>query len=518
MKLFDKIKNNRPHIESLEKTREVDLTRRTVIIGGASLLAAGLLGCRTMQETGQKTFDKRNIGVDGRNYTVQPPAGAAREFVLEARQTEVEIAPGRRVQAWTYDGKLPGTEIRVKEGERVRVTLKNNLPQDTSIHWHGLHQKGTNNMDGVPGVTQEPIQAGATFVYDFRAEPAGSFIYHPHTGLQIERGLYGALIVEPKQEDLQYDREYTVTLDDWLEGSPEEAAENLKGGGMHGGGMRRGGMGMMGRRGVDVEYRTFLINGRAPDAPFEFSAKRGERIRLRVLNPSGATTFRFAVAGHKLTITHADGLPVKPVEVETFEIAPGERYDLVVTADNPGVWTTIAVSTDEPERFARAILRYSDAQATSAPSIEDFPNELKGDLLSYDRLAALESVSQAYSDAPERRIEMSLNGGMMRYVWTINGEPYSPKSKPFEIRAGERVRVRMSNRTMVRHPMHLHGHSFRVSHENAGNNAPLKDTMIVEPMRRAEFEFLADNPGDWAFHCHHAYHLEAGMMSVFKYI
>lgn len=526
--------------KSIKTEGGIDLTRRAIIVGGASALASFLLfGCRAQQTQSSKTGNL-NIGVDGRDYSVQPPVETAREILLEARQSEIEIAPKRTVKAWTYDGKLPGTEIRVREGERVRITLKNNLPQDASIHWHGQLQRGTNNMDGVPGVTQAPILPGASFVYDFRAEPSGSFIYHPHTGLQIERGLYGAFIVEPKLETLSYDREYVVMLDDWLEGAPEEAAEKLKRGemqmggmsDMNGGGMEQipsvdpegaGGGGKFGANspaeqmedGADVAYSTFLINGRAPESPFEFLTKRGERVRLRVINPSGSTIYRFAVAGHKLTVTHADGLPVKPVELETFEIAPGERYDCLITADNPGVWAIVAVSADEPDRAACALLRYTDARATSAPSVKDMPNELKGRLLNYNQLAALEPAPAP--DAPERLIEMTLDGQMFPYVWTINGKTYA-EAEPFEIRAGERVRVSMRNKTMMRHPMHLHGHSFRVLSENAGNNAPLKDTMIVEPMKRAEFDFAANNPGDWVFHCHHAYHLEAGMMRLFKYV
>lgn len=543
----DSIENKTSDEREVGVSDATDLKRRAVVIGGASLLAgAALVGCRGERGAQSSRERNRNTGTDGRDYAILPPLGAAREFTLTAAPAEVEIASGRRVAGWMYDGKLPGTEIRVREGERVRVTLRNSLSQATSIHWHGLPMRGTNSMDGVPFLTQPPIQTDATFVYDFRAEPAGTFIFHPHSGLQIERGLYGAFVIEPNRETLQYDREYVLVFDDWLDGSPEDAFEKLRRGEVQHGAMSGMGSGDMGEmpgmntegasgggkqgagstavqmeEGADVAHSTFLINGRSPEAPPEFEIKRGERARLRLANPSGSTIFRVAIGGHRMTVTHADALAVRPVEVDALEIAPGERYDVVLTANNPGVWAIAAMSTDEPQRGARAILRYTDARASSAPNAGDLPQELRGRVLSYDQLVALDEANIAAQ--PERRLDLTLGGQMMPYDWTINGKLMDENKpleiEPFEIRAGERVRVTMANESLMRHPMHLHGHSFRVLAENGqGNAAPLKDTVIVEPRRTLAFEFLADNPGDWLFHCHHAYHLAAGMARVFKYV
>ena len=533
------------HKEAVDKSPNVDLARRAIIIGGASLMAGmALEGCRstTTKPTGRSN---RNIGIDGRDYSAQPPQGSAREFSIEARLAEVEIAPNRLVKAWTYDGKLPGTEIRVKEGERVRIRLQNSLPQDTSIHWHGLPQRGTNNMDGVPGVTQDPIKPGQTFVYDFLASPAGTFFFHPHTGLQLDRGLYAPLIIEPKNESLQYDREYLFVIDDWLNTSPDDAYAKLKRGeaqeenempGMEGGQMSEeeeikskgasgggkkgaGSKEMPMEEGADVDYATFLVNGRAPAAAQDFEARRGDRVRLRLINASGSTIYRVAVAGHPMTVTHADGMMVQAVEIDTLEIAPGERYDVMVTANNPGVWPIVALSTDEPKRGGHATLRYIDAQASSAPTASHLPKELKGRLLSYAQLLPGEGLPVLPPRAPDRQMEIRLGGQMLPYTWTINGKLF-PDAEPFELRAGELVRARMINDTMMRHPMHLHGHSFHLLANVAqGGQAPLKDTVIVEPNKaETEFEFVADNPGDWLFHCHHAYHLAAGMSRIFKYI
>lgn len=201
------------------------VSRRAFVLGGAGFVGSTALpyGCGSI---GDKT--NFGIGAPTEKNKELPPSGAVREIALEARPAEIEIASGQRVNTWTYDGKFPGTEIRAKEGERLRIMLKNSLPEDTSIHWHGIQQKGTSNMDGIPGLTQPPIPAGASFVYDFVANAPGTYFYHPHSGLHIERGLSAPLIVEPKKETIAYDREYTLVLDDWLDGSPDLAFEQLK--------------------------------------------------------------------------------------------------------------------------------------------------------------------------------------------------------------------------------------------------------------------------------------------------
>ena len=514
--------------EEHEQLSQLTLSRRAFVLGGSAFLGGSTLltGCRS---------DLGRVAVPGNGQELSP-AGAVREVTLEARPTEIEIASGRRVKAWTYDGKLPGAEIRAAEGERLRVTLKNNLPEGTSIHWHGIQQKGSNNMDGVPGLTQPPIPQGAAFVYDFVADAPGTYFYHPHSGLQIERGLSAALIVEPKKETLSYDREYTLILDDWLGGSPDLAFEQLRQGifpadGMtkdssqtspNGGetmGMRRGGMSE--REGCcansDVAYSTHLINGRAPEAAPEFQVKRGERVRFRVINAGGATVFRVAVQGHKLSVTHSDGFPVHAVEVDAFEISPGERYDFLLAASNPGAWAIAAVTADEREGGARAVLRYAEARGTLAPPLNFVPAELRGEVLDPGDLMSRDGLDFPPVGEPDREIDLVLSGSRRSYEWLINGR--KGLDDPFEIRSGERVRIAMRNRTMTWHPMHLHGHSFRVINGRDPRNAPVKDTVLVKPTMhgRAEFEFFADNPGAWLIHCHHAYHLAAGMERLFKY-
>ncbi len=453
--------------------------------------------------------------------------GRTREYAFEAAPLDFEVG-GRKVPTWSYNRDVPGPEIRLTEGDTLRVKAQNRLPEETTIHWHGLPI--VNAMDGVPNVTQPPIKSGEEFAYEFLVPTSGSYMYHSHVGLQLDRGLYGPLIVEPKKEDLSYDREYTLMLDDWLDGvsgTPAEALERLESsGGMMGGGMEgMGGMdgGMMGggtrerRVPGGIPYPFYLIDGRAADDPRTFSVRRGEKIRLRIMNPAADTIFHVAVAGHRLTVTHADGLPVEPVEVDAVRLGMGERYDVLLEADNPGVWQ-VAAAPEGKEGLGRALLHYEGSRESSPPPAAHRPREIEGRTLAYGdlRTASRESFpSGILSGWPDRTHELSLSGGMPNYAWSINGQRY-PDAEPLEIGEREWVRFKMTNHSMMPHPMHLHGHFFQV--QNGSGRGPYKDTVLVEPhMGQVTFDFLADNPGDWFFHCHNLYHMESGMARVVSY-
>jgi FtsP/CotA-like multicopper oxidase with cupredoxin domain len=424
--------------------------------------------------------------------------GPVRDFRVVADIGDVEVVPGRPYRTWLYNGRFPGEEIRVREGERLRITLENRLPEGTTIHWHGVPVP--NAMDGVPGVTQAPVAPGETFVYEFVAGPAGSYLYHSHAGMQLDRGLVGSLVIEEATPHIVWDREYTLVLDDFLPGEPRALAGG--GGGM---GMGRG-MGMMGM--ATPPYTGLLVNGRLPEAAPVFEVRRGERVRLRIANPSGATTFRVAVAGHRMTVSHADGRPVEPATVDSLLIGMGERYDVVLECNNPGMWTLAAAPIEGAAPAARAFLRYAGVAASTPPEGQAPEGLRAGRSL---RLEDLVSVEMTGSSArPDRNEDLLLSGGMMSSAWMINGQAY-PDAAPIEVRQGERVRFRMTNHSMMLHPMHLHGHFFRVGRA-------LKDTVIVPPhMGRVDFDFVADNPGDWLFHCHNLYHMESGMARVVRY-
>ncbi|MDQ3913301.1 MAG: multicopper oxidase family protein [Actinomycetota bacterium] len=432
--------------------------------------------------------------------------GNAQEYTLAAAPLDFELG-GRQVKTWGYNEVVPGPEIRVTEGDTLRVKVENRLSEGTTIHWHGLPVP--NAMDGVANLTQSPIAPDEEYTYEFVVPVAGTYVYHSHAGLQLDRGLYGPLIVEPENEELSYDREYVLLLDDWLDGvpgTPEDALKELQSSG--GGGMMGGG----GMRASTVAYPSYLINGRTPEDPETLSVRRGEKVRLRLMNPAAETIFRFAAAGHKLTVTHADGLPVEPVEVDTLRIGMGERYDVLLEANNPGVWQ-VAASPEGKSGLGRALLRYEESNRSSPPATDDTPSELGGTLLAYHDLNArgLESLS----GSPDRTHQLTLSGGMGSYQWTVNGQIY-PDADPLPVREGELVRFQLRNQSMMAHPFHLHGHFFQV--HNGGGEGPYKDTVLVEPsMGTVTFDFVADNPGEWFFHCHNLYHMESGMARVVSY-
>jgi multicopper oxidase len=442
------------------------------------------------------------------------------EIRLTAAVTNVDLGTGKSFKAWTYNGRVPGPEIRVKEGQRLRVVVKNQLPEGTTVHWHGLPVP--NRMDGVPFVTQKPIQPGETFVYEFEAKPAGTYLYHSHAMYQLDRGLYGSLVVEPQREDLPYDREYTWLLEDWatVDGGGPEASKMGRIApqmGMMGG--------MMGRRRFagggplqEPQYDAYTINGRIREALPDFKVRKGDRLRIRLGNPSSSTFYTLRVAGHPLTITHADGRPVLPVTVDALRIGMGERYDVIVSADNPGRWAVYTPNDGSPSggltlgTLLYEGIRSKDYTATAEASfrINDY-RALEG----RDERFLLPVQGEA-----DRVFRMTLSGGMMGSpYWMINGRVY-PNSEDLTIKKGERVRLEYFNRSMMAHPMHLHGHFFELAGTGMVTGVRVKKDTIIIPahMGGGAVEFIADNPGVWIHHCHNLYHMEAGMANLARIV
>ncbi|WP_283139409.1 multicopper oxidase family protein [Rhizohabitans arisaemae] len=455
--------------------------------------------------------------------------GTIRDFTLTARPGHADLG-GPTVSTWLYGDRLPGEPIRVKAGEVVRAKLVNTLPQPTTVHWHGLALR--NDADGVPGVTQPVIAAGSERVYEFTAPHPGTYWFHPHHGPQLDRGLYAPLIVEDPAEPLTYDHEWIVVLDDWMDGvsgTPDDVLAELTsmagmmdGGGGHGGHamptprpsasakwpymMMNAESDLLGGDAGDVYYPHFLLNGRVPASPETFTAKPGDKVRIRLINAGGDTAFRVALGDHTMTVTHTDGFPVEPVETDALLLGMGERYDVLVTLKD-GAFPLVALAEGK-RALARAVVR--TAPSARAPGAEDRPAQLEGRLVGYDRLVPAAAVRLAAKN-PDRTITLRLMGSMAKYDWTINRKKYDPKViEP--IRSGERVRLSFVNQSLMWHPMHLHGHTFAL----AGTGVR-KDTAIVLPGMTVNVDFDADNPGIWMIHCHNIYHAEAGMMSLLGY-
>lgn len=441
---------------------------------------------------------------------------------LEPRKVSVDLG-GLVVDTWAFADTLGGPAFRMSQGDPVSIKLSNKLPESTTIHWHGLALR--NDMDGVMDLTQQEVPAGGSFDYKFNAPHPGTFWFHPHMGLQLDRGLYAPFIIEDPNEPLDVDVDEVLMLDDWLDGidgrTPDAAYADLGNMGGSGGmsGMDMGGGSMsggsqsndlLGGDAGDVKYDAHLINGKMPSDRPTFNVPAGGRIRLRLINAGSDTAYRVAIGGQKMTVTHADGFPVDHVVVESVLLGMGERYDVLVQPIS-GAWPIYAEALGKGGH-ASAVLRTSDAANASAPDDTVRPVELEGRLLTYRDLVADDSARLDVK--PTRTVDVELGGSMMKNDWTINGRSFKDR-EPIEVTQGEHVRLRVKNSTTMWHPMHVHGHTFRLGSAASG---PRKDTANVLPGKTLEFDIVADNPGQWMIHCHNTYHLELGMATVLSYV
>ncbi|HEX4984173.1 MAG TPA: multicopper oxidase family protein [Ilumatobacteraceae bacterium] len=475
---------------------------------------------------GRRAVSAHDPSVAARETTLGGVAPTIRRLALVAGPVQLDLA-GHVVETWGYTGD----PIRATAGEVLEVVLRNELPENTTIHWHGIAIR--NDMDGVHDLTQPPIAPDSTFTYRFLVPDPGTYFFHPHTGLQLDRALYAPLIIDDPADPGAYDAEHVLVLDDWLDGTPEETYASLRDGmgnmdmgdmsgmgdmgGM--GGMHSGnapdtsmptptGMGMstlLGGHPGDVAYAMHLINQRPTADRPTFDAPAGGRVRLRLVNAASDTAYRVAVGGHRLTVTHADGFPIEPVEADAVLLGMGERYDVTVDV-GAGVYPIVAVAEGKGQ-FAAAVLRSGNGEA---PPADTMPAELDGTTLGYADLVPHESVRLAARTA-DLEYTMQLTGQEMPYDWGINGSAFA-ELDPFEVEQGQRVRLVLRNTSTMWHPMHLHGHTFAL------DGGARKDTVIVLPDEEVAISFDADNPGQWMFHCHNTYHLESGMAALLSYV
>lgn len=463
--------------------------------------------------------------------------GARRESPPTATGTEpaaeYELNPGSQVARpdgrdrtiFCYDGQLPGPLIRAKLGQKLRIKVNNRLPVPTTVHWHGMHQPGTWRMDGVEGVTQEAISPNASFVYEFEATPAGTHWYHSHTGVQYGDGLFGPLIVDEVEPPAKYDREHILLINDWFLKSAEEILAGLVGPKkMDGAAMSKmKGMAMKKEMGAkpdigDVPFESALFNGQGrfagTEAPLaEVEVKPGEVIRLRLINGSSTYAFRFQIDGHPLTVIATDGAPIAPVEVDNLVFGPGERYDVLVTAQGAAgtgaAWIRAATLAGDE---ARAVLRYE-----GAPEGEPTATEVVwGDRALTPE--ALRSPTPVTLGADPREVVLRLGGTMQPYEWNINDQRY-PNAEPVAVARDEWLRFVLDNPTGMDHPFHLHGHYFYVLGPPDRPNLadpPRKDTVNVPAGGKLALAWQAVNPGRWFFHCHIEWHVATGMARVIE--
>lgn len=325
----------------------------------------------------------------------QPTVLAGSEFDLFIDQTPVNLT-GRARTALTVNGSLPGPLLRWREGDTVTLRVKNRLGEPTSIHWHGILLPST--MDGVPGLSFKGIEPGGLYVYQFKVKQHGTYWYHSHAGLQEQQGVYGPLIIDPKEpEPYSYQRDYVVMLSDWTDEDPVALMKTLKKQSDYYN-LHKPTLGDfirdVGKQGwsataadrlmwaqmkmnptdladVSGETYTYLLNGQPPGQNWTGVFKTGETIRLRFINGSAMTYFDVRIPGLKMTVIAADGQPVKPVSVDEFRIAVAETYDVLVEPVAEA-YTLFAQSMDRTG-YARGTLARQMGATASVPPLDPRP-------------------------------------------------------------------------------------------------------------------------------------------------
>ena len=437
------------------------------------------------------------------------------DFLLKAGTSSTQILPSNWAETplWTYSGECPGPVIRAKQGEHVRILVENGLEESTTVHWHGL--RVPNTMDGVPHVSQEPIEPGQNFLYDFKLEDAGTYWYHPHVNSseQLGRGLYGTIIVE-ETDPPEVDRDVVWVLDDWRVSKDGSIRDDFT----HGMDISHGGR--MGN------YIT--VNGHLPE-PLKVTAN--ERIRLRLINVANARIFGLNFENHNAQVIAIDGHPVTPhaPSNDMVLLGPGQRADVIIDCvGEPGSKHRILDMAYEQSINELQDIEYLDASPVRKKPlgpVKALPaNPLKEPDLTqavhHEMVisgGAMSGMRGAVYKGKKRSMR-ELMGEMK--VWALNGVAAHTTDMPpiFNFDLGKTYVIDIKNESMFPHPMHLHGHAFRLLSMNGKDvpHTPWMDTVLLTGRETARIAMVADNPGDWLFHCHVLAHVQGGMTSLIR--
>ncbi len=435
-------------------------------------------------------------------------------FDLEAGPARASLlgTEGPPTALWAYGGSSPGPVIRARQGELVRVRLRNNLPEPTSTHWHGI--RIDNAMDGVPGLTQDVVPPGGSFDYSFIAPDAGTYWYHSHNKSweQMARGLYGPLIIE-ERDPLPVDREMLLVIDDWRlgeDGQVHAASFGSLRDWSHGG--RLG--------------NWLTINGASVP---ELMVKRGERLRLRLINCANARIVTLKFDQLAPVLIALDGQPLAQMEEiglsGSLTLAPAQRADLLLDVSlEPGDRTQILETTRQEgieigSFLCNAVAEDGMAGRETPPlPTNNLPDPDLSDPLKLDLVmegGAMGAMRSAVFDGRELSIQELVAEGQ---VWALNGVAGMTDVPLARIRRGRSVVLEFDNKTAWPHAMHIHGHHFRVMARNGQpvDSGAWRDTELVAADEKVTVAFVADNPGKWLIHCHMLEHQAAGMKTWFQ--
>jgi FtsP/CotA-like multicopper oxidase with cupredoxin domain len=496
------------------------------------------------------------------------------KYELNITRQPVNLS-GKKTIDWALmvNGSIPAPTLEFTEGDTAEIVVNNKLDEgEVSIHWHGILLPPI--MDGVPYVNTPPIHPGKSFTFKFKIRQHGTYWYHSHTGVQEQKGVYGGLVIHPAEPKIAADKEAVLVLSDWSDENSDQILANLRKDGDYYlykkksirswyGAIRAGQFGTMvqnewdrmgGMDLSDVGYDAFLINGKR-DAQL-VNAKAGEKIRLRVINAAASSYFYLSLGGLPMKVVSADGVDIEPILADEILIGMAETYDILFevpedknyefratvqdVTGHTSAWIGSGTKVNAPDKPVPDLYAPMDhgsmghegmdhGQANhgdgdhskmdhskmghGTPPAEATPLT-KVPTLTVDNLKAAAPTFFAVN-IPRYDLKLVLGGDMERYVWHINGKAIN-QDRTIEVREGDVVRFTFENNTMMHHPMHLHGHFFRVLNDN-GELSPLKHTVDVPPHGSRTIEFYANEPGEWMLHCHNLYHMKNGMGRVVKY-
>jgi len=418
------------------------------------------------------------------------------EVNLTARVAAVEVAPGKRVDAWTYDGGLPGPLIRARLGDRVVVHFKNELPKPTTVHWHGV--RVPIEMDGVPGISQPEVQPGESFTYDFVVRDAGLFWYHPHvmSAAQVGFGLYGPLLVEDPDDRVPVADQLTLVLSDigFDRRGTVDAADSGGSAGM-----------VFGREGAYL-----LVNGRILPT---LRARSGAPQRWRIVNAAKSRFFLLDLDGQTFVKIGADaGLLERPESSQVLLVTPGERADVIVSPvgrpGSPLVMRAMLYNRGYGSVEYRNVEELLTIEFTNQPTVKAAP------------MPDIRRTIAPPSSANATRVDLVLTLPPVdtkgQSEFRVNGKPFW-NATPYPAKLGETQLWVIKNDTDWDHPFHLHGFFFMPVDDQGAPLRPMqwRDTINIPMKTTARFLVTFDErPGEWMFHCHILDHADGGLMGT----
>lgn len=422
------------------------------------------------------------------------PASKTVEYTLEASEFNWEVKPGKTITAWGFNGQVPGPTLKASQGDMLVVKVKNNLLEPTIIHWHGIRLPAS--MDGTDDV-QRPIEPGETFEYRFELPDAGTFWYHSHHNetVQVERGMYGGILVEDENDPVVVDTDRLLLIDDMkLDKNNEYKKLNR--------------FGRWIERHDGREGSTNLINGKE-DTIFHMHA--GQTERWRIINAASARYFLLSLGGRPFKVIATDGGFLEQARTETeLLITPGERYDILV-----GPFEEWDIFHIEALPYNRVTFLRPKKQQYATVHVMNKKDSKAAVPVKFGNIESIAPQNAAAS----RRITMSVGPSLKRGMdFLVNGEMHADDTP---VNVGELQVWEVANTSLMDHPFHLHGFFFQVIEENG--KAPAykawKDTYNLKPRTTVKIAWIPDNrPGRWMYHCHILEHHAAGMMAHFEVV